>query len=168
MSSWYAVQTHPRAEARAALHLGNQGFPVFFPRYLRTRMHARRTDCVEAPLFPGYIFVALDLAIDRWRAVMSTLGVQRLVTTGERPSPVPDNVMDEMQSRVGDNGMIRLEDETIPFKCGDALTITDGPFKNYTGIFSERDDQRRIFLMLELLGRTLRIPIAVQSVQPVG
>ena len=60
--SWHVVQTRPRSENKAALHLQRQGFEVYLPRYLKRRSHARKVDFVPAPLFPQYVFVAVDLA----------------------------------------------------------------------------------------------------------
>ena len=61
-AAWYVVHTHPRAEAKALLNLDRQGFSCYLPRYLKRRRHARRLETVAAPLFPRYLFVALDLA----------------------------------------------------------------------------------------------------------
>lgn len=166
-ADWFAVQTQPHAEQRAAMHLGRQGYGVFFPRYKKERRHARRKDVIEAPLFPGYIFVALDLAASRWRSVLSTFGVSRLVTAGNHPVPVPPQVMDNLQSRADANGLFSLSDEPV-YHPGEALAITEGPFKDCVGLFAERDDQRRVILLLNLLGRTLRLPIAAHAVQPLG
>ena len=168
MKSWYVVQTQPRLEAKAVWHLGNQGFSTFFPRYRKERRHARKVDTVEAPLFPGYVFVALDLAVDRWRSVMSTLGVRSLVTLGGKPAALPDDVFDELRSRADAVGLMDLQDDGPKFSPGDALEILKGPFKHCVGLFSERDDQRRVVILLDILGRTLRLPIAIHSVQPVG
>lgn len=165
-TEWFAVQTQPHAENKAARHLENQGYGVFFPRYRKERRHARRRDVVEAPLFPGYIFVALDVTFGRWRSVLSTLGVRRLISAGDRPLALPERVMDEMRARADADGLCSL-DEPV-FHPGQMLEITEGPFKECIGLFSERDDQRRVILMLDLLGRTLRLPIAAHAVQPVG
>lgn len=166
-TEWFAVQTQPHAEARATLHLNRQGYDVFFPRYKKERRHARRHDIVEAPLFPGYIFVALDLAADRWRSVLSTMGVRRLLTAGDRPLAVPPQVMDDLWSRADTDGLFTLDDQPS-YRPGDALTITEGPFKDCVGLFAERDDQRRVILLLDLLGRTMRLPIAAHAVQPIS
>lgn len=68
-SRWYVVQTHINGEAKAANNLTRQGFGVYFPRYLKRRSHARRVDVVARPLFPRYLFVAIDLATQRWRSI---------------------------------------------------------------------------------------------------
>ena len=45
--------------------------------------HARKILNVRAPLFPGYLFVSLDLTRDRWRSINSTYGVLGLIMGGE-------------------------------------------------------------------------------------
>ena len=82
---WFVAHTHPHAEAKATAHLNRQGFEIYFPRYLKRRRHARRIETVAAPLFPRYLFVAVDLTAQRWRSIYSTVGVTRLVCNGDDP-----------------------------------------------------------------------------------
>ena len=86
---WYVVHALPFAEARAEGQLRNQGFQTFQPKRLKTVRHARRLSTVEAPFFPRYLFIVLDLAYHQWRRVNNTFGVSRLVMRGERPHPAP-------------------------------------------------------------------------------
>src|SRR5262245_48826654 len=72
---WYVVRTHAQSELRAAHHLGNQGFRIFVPRYLKSRRHARRLETVSVPLFPRYIFTVVNRNRDRWRSINGTFGV---------------------------------------------------------------------------------------------
>ena len=60
-----------------------QGYETYLPRYLKRRRHARKVDFAAKPLFPRYMFVAIDMATQRWRSVQSTIGVSRLVTNGD-------------------------------------------------------------------------------------
>src|SRR3954468_18818076 len=101
---WYVVQTRPRAEVKAATHLQRQGFEIYFPRYLKSRRHARRVETVAAPLFPRYMFVAMDMAVQRWRAVQSTFGVARLVCLGENPAEVPNSVINDLKRGQDERG----------------------------------------------------------------
>ena len=93
---WYVVRTHARGEAKASLNLARQGFATYLPRYLKRRRHARRVEMVPAPLFPRYLFVAIDIAVQRWRSIQSTFGVAQLVCNGELPSAVSAEVVDEL------------------------------------------------------------------------
>ena len=74
MERWYVVHTAPNGEARATAHLRRQGFETFMPRFAKLRRHARRTEKILAPLFPRYLFIQMNLSVDRWRAVNGTVG----------------------------------------------------------------------------------------------
>ncbi len=106
---WYVAQTRPHRETKASLHLGRQGFEVYLPLYLTKRRHARRVDTVASPLYPGYVFVAIDLGVQRWRSIQSTIGVSRLVCRGEDPAAVPEGIVEELKRRQDESGLIRLE-----------------------------------------------------------
>src|SRR5262249_39215497 len=79
---WYAVQTQPHRELRAKGQLENQAYEVFLPRRLKTVRHARKLTNVDAPFFPCYLFICLDLTRHRWRSVNGTFGVARLARGG--------------------------------------------------------------------------------------
>ena len=79
---WYVAHTQPGSEAKASWHLRNQDFAVYLPRSLKRRRHARRLDWVAAPLFPRYLFIGMELATARWRAIRSTIGIAGLVCHG--------------------------------------------------------------------------------------
>ncbi|TIT89380.1 MAG: hypothetical protein E5W41_02215, partial [Mesorhizobium sp.] len=85
---WYAAGVFAGRENIAEQHLQRQGFTSFVPRAAKTIRHARRTYTRTAAYFPGYMFVALDVTQQRWRAVNGTIGVRSLIMRGDRPSPV--------------------------------------------------------------------------------
>ena len=93
---WYLVHTLPHAERRAQLHLGAQGLRTHFPTIQKTIRHARQLRAVQAPLFPRYIFVILDLGRDRWLSVRGTVGVSSLFTSEDRPVPVPESIVETL------------------------------------------------------------------------
>ena len=83
-----------RGGACRAIICARQSFGVYLPRYTKMRRHARKIEAVARPLFPRYLFVALDLARDRWRSIQSTFGVVGLVMSGEQPAPLPTDVVE--------------------------------------------------------------------------
>lgn len=160
---WYVAQTHPRAEAKAAAHLDRQGFRIYLPRFLKRRRHARRVETVSAPLFPRYLFVAIDPVTQRWRAIQSTIGVAQLVCNGDVPAAVDANVIAELRSREDDCGFVKL----IPcprFKRGDNVQVIDGPFSTCVGLFENMADSDRVTILLDLLGRKVRTVIDQESI----
>jgi transcriptional antiterminator RfaH len=160
---WYVVHTQPNGEGRADLNLRRQGFATYLPRYARRRRHARRAEVVARPLFPGYLFVALDLARDRWRAIPSTFGVNRLVLAGEEPLPVPHGVVDEIRAREDGEGLVALG---LPAGVGPGsrVRLADGIFADAKGVLERIADDRRVAILLELLGREVRVFVSPASV----
>lgn len=155
---WYVVQTHPRAEPKAAQHLSRQGFGIYMPRYAKRRRHARRIETVVVPLFPRYVFVTVNLAVQRWRAIHSTVGVSRLVCQGDCPASVPDGVIDELKRREDAYGLVEL-DRTPRFVPGDKVRVCDGVFAACLGLFEGITDGERVAILLDLLGRKVRVTL---------
>jgi transcriptional antiterminator RfaH len=162
-SRWYVVHTQPHYEGRADLNLRRQGFATYLPRYQRSRRHARRTETVTRPLFPRYLFVALDLARDRWRSIQSTFGVSQLVLAGEEPLAVPTEVVDEIRAREGMDGIVRLG---LPagVGVGSRVRLIDGIFEDARGVIERIADDRRVAILLQLLGREVRVFVPAASV----
>jgi transcriptional antiterminator RfaH len=153
---WYVVQTQPHAEAKAAAHLCRQGFDIYLPRYLKRRRHARRIETVAAPLFPRYMFVAVDTAVQRWRAIGSTIGVARLVCNGECPAAVVEGVIEGLKCRQDERGFVRLS-QGPRFAPGDRIRVLDGVFSACLGLFESITDGERVAILLDLLGRKVRV-----------
>jgi transcriptional antiterminator RfaH len=160
---WYVVHTHARSEETAKRNLVQQGFSAFLPQYAKKRRHARRTDTVHAPLFPRYLFVAIDIARARWRAVASTIGVSHLICHGDAPVPVPDRVIDDIQASMDDCGLVSVK-QALPFKKGDVVQVTGGALADQVGLFDCESDEERVFLLLDMLGRQVRVKVPLDAV----
>jgi transcriptional antiterminator RfaH len=160
---WYAVQTLPFAEARAEGQLWNQGFRSFQPKRLKTVRHARRLSTVEAPYFPRYLFVVLDLARHQWRKVNGTFGVSRLVMRGNQPHPVPRGVVEALIATADARGVLQLADK---LQVGGPVRLMAGPFAERLAILDHLDDSGRVRVLLDILGRQVAISTAANNILP--
>jgi transcriptional antiterminator RfaH len=163
-SRWYLIQTRPCSEAKAATHLERQGFEIYFPRYLKSRRHARRVETVAAPLFPRYMFVAIDMAVQRWRSVQSTIGVARLVCHGDHPAEVPATVIRGLRLEQDERGFVQLEPKPH-FKLGARIRVLDGVFSAYLGLFEQMTDGERVAILLDMLGRKVRVVLDADAIE---
>jgi transcriptional antiterminator RfaH len=160
---WYVVQTQVNGEAKAAQHLQRQGFDIYLPRYLKRRRHARKVDFIARPLFPRYMFVAIDMATQRWRSIQSTFGVSRLVCNGDNPAMVPDGVVGALKAREDNGGYVKL-DQRAKFALGEKVRVLAGAFAENLGLFDGMADRDRIAILLDLLGRKVRVSIEADLV----
>jgi len=153
---WYAVNTHPREEFKALSHLRRQGYEAYVPRYVKAIRHARRSERVARPFFPRYLFVKLNLAVTSWRAIRSTTGVSDIVCFGERPAPLPAGVIEALRCQENPEGFIKLEVKSS-LKPGDSIIVLSGPFARQLGLCSGVSDDERVAILLDLLGRKVRV-----------
>jgi len=165
MKTWYVVYTHANAEAKARSHLLRQGFTTLMPTYRCWRSHARKREVVERPLFPRYLFVALDMLEHRWRPILSTVGVCDLVRHGNAPTPMPRGLAEEIGERAAGGAFDRLS-PVDGMRQGDVVRILDGPFTDLIGRFAGLADKDRVFVLLDLLGRQVRTTLSYAAVSP--
>jgi transcriptional antiterminator RfaH len=144
---WYAVYAQPYREARAQQQLKAQGFSAFLPQYRKTVRHARKITSHNAPFFPRYLFVALDLDRHQWRSVNGTFGVTCLVMDGARPRAVPHGIVESL-IEVSSSGAIHLGRD---LKVGDSVRILSGPFADLVGELVRVDGSERVRVLLKLL-----------------
>jgi transcription elongation factor/antiterminator RfaH len=161
---WYAVHTLPFAEARAERQLHRQGFRTFQPKRHKTVRHARRLSTVEAPFFPRYLFIVLDLAHHQWRSVNGTFGVSRLVMRGDQPDPFPRGVVEALIAAADARGILQLAGK---LHIGGPVRLMAGPFAQQLAILDELDDTGRVRVLLDILGRQVAISTEATNVLPV-
>jgi transcriptional antiterminator RfaH len=162
VSNWYVVQTHSSAERKAMMHLNHQGFATYLPCCAKSRRHARKVENGVSPLFPNYLFVALDTRKDRWRCIQSTIGVVRLVCNGEKPAAVPDGLVEDLKAQQDAQGLIPVA--ACPrFSPGDKVLVARGAFSCCLGLFESFSGSERVAILLDLLGRKVRVMIGVDD-----
>jgi transcriptional antiterminator RfaH len=163
IDAWYVAQTQVNAEARAERNLVRQGFEVYLPRYLKRRSHARKIEKIAAPLFPRYLFVRIDMATQPWRSIQSTFGVARLVCNGQDPAPVAQKFLGSLKAREDEGGYISL-DQQPKFALGEKVRVLTGAFAENWGLFDGLADRDRIAILLDFLGRKVRVSIEPDKV----
>jgi len=159
MKLWYVVNTKFREEFKASMHLNRQGFETYLPQYKKTRRHARKSYDALIPLFPKYLFVKFDLDMENWSFINSTIGVSKLIKFGAMPAPVPEKLITEIQEREDAEGMVSLN-RPLNIIPGDKITINIGAFNDHTGIFEAQDDNERAVILLNLMGRDVRVRLS--------
>lgn len=157
-SSWYVIQTNPRQESRASSNLMAWNVETFAPQMKEHRYNQYTGELrfVTKPLFPRYIFARFspDKLLHK---VRYTRGVHSLVSFGEGPVAVTDEIIEIIRSRIGKDGTVRIGEE---FRPGDNVIVKDGPLKNFTGMFEkEMNDSDRVMILLDMVSYQAHIEI---------
>ena len=161
-TSWFLAQLKPNCANIADKNLKRQGFKTFLPLEEETRQRNGKFVTAMRPLFPGYIFVAFDVACGFWRTVNSTYGITRLVSFGKEPTAVPLDLVSQLMLRCDANGKI-LPPKLL--KPGDQVTLTKGPFTNFVAEVEKIAPDRRVWVLMEFMGGQTRVAVGADQLR---
>jgi transcription antitermination factor NusG len=116
-----------------------------------------------APLFPGYLFVNVDLAAE-YHHVIWAPGVRDLVTLGGAPVPLDELVVEQIRLRCDEQGVVHVS--PTPLNRGDRVEIAEGPFAGLLAtVETVMPRQRRIKLLVEFLARQTCVDLPLAAVK---
>jgi len=164
VKSWYLIYTKPRQEALAQENLQRQGYGVYLPKVRLMRRRRGKQEAVVEPLFPRYLFIHLDTQTDNWAPIRSTFGVASLVRFGSEPAQVPDELVAQLKSQEGQEGLHEWAEPKL--KVGDRVRVAEGPLKGVEGILLAKSGQERVMLLLEMLGKEVRTHLTTGQIEP--
>lgn len=161
--SWYLVYTKTRQEGIALENLLRQGYGVYLPRVRETRKQNGRRVAIVGPLFPRYLFIHLDIHIDNFAPIRSTVGVTSLVRFGSEPAQVSDELISFLKNQEGHDGMHEWAKQK--YVTGERIRVADGVFQGYEGILLARTSRERVLVLLNLLDRQIRMQVSVGQIE---
>jgi transcriptional antiterminator RfaH len=148
--AWHAVAVEGHRERYARDNLLALELGVYLPRIEEQARHARRTYTVERPLFPGYLFVALDPT--RLSAVNTTRGVIGVLRSGGCLAPLKPGALAALRALEDTDGVIRPKRALAErFRPGDKVRVTDGVWGGLIGEVLTVKGAERVRLLLGAL-----------------
>ena len=160
---WYVVYSNPHKEQQARFHLGLKGVEAFFPRLsLPVASESKKR---IMPLFPNYVFVRVHMPTES-HLIIWTPGVKKIVSFGDEPIPLPEDVVQFLQDQADSEGVIQAQSM---LRRGQHVEISGGPFDGLMGIIqSPPDNKGRVKILLQLLSRQVSVKLGVAFVKDGG
>ncbi len=87
-----------------------------------------------------------------------------MVCLGDLTLPVPAGIVEAVQARQDENGLVAL-DMPPPFEKGERVRITAGAMRDQVGLFDCATDNERNIVLLELLGRYVKVRVPLEAVR---
>jgi transcription termination/antitermination protein NusG len=154
---WYPLQTRYQCEKRVDAALSSEGFESFAPMQRQIRRWSDRTKVVDAPLFPGYIFVRMDAVPELLVKVLRLPGLVRFVTSGRDLVAVPSEEIEAVRALVNSNTSY----EPGPFPViGEKVRIRGGCLDGIEGVLTAQTGRGEIVISVGAIGRSLKVAIA--------
>lgn len=153
---WYVLYTHPKAERTVAEQLNKIGIDAYCPLVTKIRQWSDRKKKIEVPLFSSYVFVNVEE--HKRDVVFAVKGVVRYLFWLGKPGVVLHEEILDIQRMLLQNP---IDVEVSSIQSGSSLLISEGPFKNQSGIVEEVN-KNNIRLVLQSIGVVLTIKHAAQ------
>lgn len=163
-SDWLLAQLKPNGMRLAVRNLARQGYEVFNPLHQVTRRRNGEFVTREEQLFPDYLFVTLGESTSNWSPINGTLGVSRLVGFGGRLAKAPPSLISALRARCDAAGILSEPSTIDP---GDRVQLISGPFADFVAEVHSIDPDRRVWILLDIMGRATRVGVAAHEVKVV-
>jgi transcriptional antiterminator NusG len=158
---WYVAHTYSGHEYKAKKYLEsasvNQGFGELFGQILVpteeiVEMKQGKRSTSVKKFLPSYILVEMELTKETQNLVTSTPGVTNFVGASGKPVPLRDGEVTRILQQIDRSKNRDVLD--IPYKVGEAVKVTDGPFSDFAGTVSEVNvERRKLKVMVSIFGR---------------
>lgn len=168
-AQWYVVSTAPGRDYRVRDELERLGYETWLPECQVRKTTRRIVRTLNGPLFPGYQFVRLEPSLYGWRAIEGVRGVDGLLKYQDRPWPLREEDIEQVQQTVASvGGKVIIEGESIlrEFEPGAAVRVERGPFAGFNGLFVERVSDR-CKVVLDLFRRATEMIVPEELLVPV-
>jgi len=151
---WFILQFKSNSHHLAIKNLTRQGFEIFLPLHDTTSRKLSRFINTSKPLFPGYMFIRFDRTESEWHKINNTYGVSRLITFNSILKSIPTRFVESLMRRYDSSGKL------IPIKKlekGDQVSVLMGPFANFIATVEKIEEDQRIWVLMDLMGREAKI-----------
>ncbi|MCH8342797.1 MAG: transcription termination/antitermination factor NusG [Planctomycetes bacterium] len=145
---------------------------IMVPTEKTKTLKGGKTRITETKLYPGYIFVEMQLESDGripqdvFFLIKETTGVGDFVGTAGRPTPMKKHEVEKMlfdSRRPEETPTVKME-----FVPGDYVIIKEGPFQNYEGSVDEvLPDKGLVRVLVSIFGRQAPIELEYWQIQKV-
>jgi len=173
---WYVVHAYSgfeksvqkalieRIERADMLHLFGQ---ILVPVEEVMEVKAGTRKLTERKLFPGYVFVEMEMGDETWHLVKSTAKVSGFIGgVGNRPTPLPEREVESMLQQVQEG--VEKPRPKILFEVGEELRVTEGPFADFNATVVDVDyDKSRIKVSVLIFGRATPVEVDFAQVEKI-
>jgi transcriptional antiterminator NusG len=114
---------------------------------------------VTRRLYPGYVLVKMKANQRTTHIINNIQGVIKFVGPGNEPQPLRDEEVNKILGLAPAEEEIEPKEE-IPFRVGQVVEVTEGPFMDFTGTVQEiYHDKGKVKVEVSLFGRPTSVEL---------
>lgn len=171
-NTWYAIHTLSGHEKKVSELLTSRAkmlglwdteiFEILIPTEPELTTRNGKRVVVQRKLFPGYIFVRMNMNDDVFKCVKGTSGVTGFLHSGSKPVPLGQAEIQRIQRNIE----VSQEVPRVAFSKGDIVRVIEGPFVDYTGKIEEVNSEKEtLSVMINIFGRDTPVQLKFTGVE---
>jgi transcription antitermination factor NusG len=161
---WFAVSARARHERLATAMLDALGVTNFLPLATQLRQWSDRKQLVMLPLFPGYLFVRINLLTDSTLPILKVPGIVGLVKNNTGPLPIPDQQISDVRRVLAQQ--VQCSPHPFTPKEGDRVRIVRGALGGLEGTLVRTNSETWFVLSIDMIQRSIAVRVSRRDVEP--
>jgi transcriptional antiterminator NusG len=159
LMKWYIVNTYSGHENKVAQQieqrvkangLDEEVAEVLVPIQEKIVAKEGKKKTIEEKIFPGYVLIKMIMNDQTWHIIRNTEGVTGFVGPSKKPTPLNE---DEVKAILAFTSVQQTAYQAS-FRVGEAVRVTDGPFKDFVGRIEEINESKgQLTVLLSIFGR---------------
>lgn len=171
---WYVLHVFSGMEKRVQKSLQERiteaGLDSYFGRILVPseevmESRAGQKSISERRIFPGYVFIEMELTDETWHLVKSTNRVTGFLGgTGNRPTSISEQEVNKILSQIEEGG--EKPRPKVLFEVGEMLRVKEGPFADFNGtVESVNYERSKVQVNVTIFGRITPVELDFSQVE---
>jgi transcriptional antiterminator NusG len=121
----------------------------------------------ERRLFPGYVFVEMEMTDDTWHLVKNTSKVTGFIGgKSNKPTPIAPHEVAKIMQQVQEG--VEKPRPKVLYEVGEVIRIKDGPFTDFNGNVEEVNyEKSKVRVTVTIFGRATPVELDFSQVEKV-
>ncbi len=170
---WYVVRTYSGHENKVKTYIENEiaqamleerVSSVIVPSEKVFEVKDGKKRSKTRTFFPGYVLIEAVLDKETTHLILNTPSVISFVGPKNTPAPLQISEVRRLIGKIEERKDVEVVE--IPFKLGDAVKVTDGPFNNFNGFVQEVNEEKmKLKVMVSIFGRKTPVELGFSQVE---
>jgi transcriptional antiterminator NusG len=173
---WYALRVYSGKEAKVKAHIENEielkkikekvGY-IIIPSENIIEMKDGKKRVKNKVFFPGYMLIEMVLDNQTKHVIVNAPGVVSFVGPKNEPTPLRESEVRSILGKIEKSRETEVKGKvSIPYKVGDPIRVTDGPFDDFTGFVEEiNEEKNKVKVNISIFGRPTPVELDFLQVE---
>ena len=170
--NWYVIHTYSGYEKKVkdnlerkvrSMGLENVIERILVPEEDEIDVKDGRKRTVRRKIYPGYVFVEMEVNDRSWYVVRNTPGVTGFVGSATKPVPLEPQEVRRILKSQGIEKEVRPQ---ISVEIGEQVRIISGPFDNFYATITEINNEKgTLKVLIDMFGRETSVEVDYSQIE---